>query len=204
MTGPEPVALTTQDWLDALAGNGVSLQVIGDGYSNMDWQWLQQWAGILAQQRPVGIRHWGEAEDMTYNLPIVLSGGDGPALTVWSASRTESTIADARERLDRFQGEANDPNAVLISLGQASEGEDVAAEMDALLDELPDVPVLLTIAPEGLYSPGVGDDLSSWAEENSARVALIDLRDTGIIDPSAEEWALTFHTTLTDSAEQEG
>ena len=150
------------------------------------------------------IRHWGEAADTTYNPPIVLSEGDGPELTVWSASRAGTTIAAARERLDRFQGEADAADAVLVSLGGSSKDEDVAAEMDAILDELPEVPVLVVIAPAGLYPAGVADALADWAPEHPDRVALIDLRDTAVADASAEAWALAFHATLTARVAQDG
>lgn len=200
----EPPVLTTVAWLDALGEDGAALQVIGDGYSNMVWQWLQQWAGILAEERPVDIRHWAEAEDVTYNAPIVLSEGDGPELTVWSASRAGTSIAGARERLGRFQDEAEPADAVLISLGGASDGEDVAAEMDALLGDLPEVPIMVVIAPEGLYPDGVADALADWAEDHTDRVVLIDLRETAVPDASAEAWAVAFHTMLTARVEQDG
>lgn len=201
---PAPTELTAADWVSALNGEGAALQVLGDGYGNMVWHWVQQWAEILGQERPVDIRHWGEAEDVTYNPPIVLSEGDGPALTVWSASRAESTIAAARERLDRFQDEADDADAVLVSLGGWSEEEDVAAEMDALLGELPEVPILVVIAPEGLYPTGVADDLSDWTQQHIDRVVLVDLRNTAVADASAEAWALAFHATLAARVAQDG
>lgn len=201
---PEPTEVTVADWTSALDGNGAALQVLGDGYSNLAWHWLQQWAGILGQERPVEIRHWGEAKDVTYNPPIVLSEDVGPALTVWSASRAGTTIAAARERLDRFQGEADDADAMLISLGESSESEDVAGEMDALLEALPEVPVLVVIAPEGLYPAGVADSLADWAGEQPERVVLVDLRETAVPEASAEAWAAAFHATLTARAAQDG
>lgn len=125
-------------------------------------------------------------------------------MTVWSASRAGTTIADAHERLARFQGEATEADAVLVSLGGSSEGEDVAAEMDALLDELPEVPILVVIAPEGLYPAAVADTLAGWAQEHTGRVVLIDLRETAVPEASAEAWATAFHATLNARAAQDG
>lgn len=189
--GPdEPVDVDA--WVEAWSGDDSHVLVIGDGYSHLPEQWVQRWAEAVGQQRPVSIRHWGEAEDRAFNEPIVLSEGESSRLTVWSASRAGTTIADATERLDRFDTASADPDAVLVSLGEGSGDEDVAAGLDALVAALPDVPVLVVVGPEGLYDDGVGDDLSAWAQENDDRVALADLRSGLAPDPTADEWAQAF------------
>jgi len=83
-----------------------------------------------------------------------------------------------------------------VSLGQDSEGEDVAASLDQLVGEIDDVPILLVIAPTGLYAPGVSDALLSWGQEHDDRVSVVDLRETAPADASAEEWAAAFAAAL--------
>ncbi|WP_134774404.1 hypothetical protein [Ornithinimicrobium flavum] len=195
---PEDDGATVEEWVAAWQEEA-NLLVVGDGYSNLTTQWVQQWATLVAQERPVQIRHWGEGEDRTFTAPIVLSEGEGPALRVWSASRGGTTIAQAADRLDRFDRVSADPAAILISLGMDSEEEDIASAMDELLDGLHDVPVLVAIAPEGLYEPGVADDLLTWAQDNEERVAVVDLRETGLVEPTAEEWALAFQEAISDA-----
>lgn len=191
-TGPpdsEPSGVA--EWVDAWADES-DLLVIGDGYSNLTTQWVQQWAALVGQERPVQIRHWGETEDRTFTEPIVLSEGEGPPLRVWSASRGGTTIAEAADRLERFDRASADPVAILVSLGMDSEGEDIGSAMDGLLAGLDDVPVLVAIAPEGLYEPGVADEIAAWAQDNGDRVAVLDLRESGLVEPTAEQWAQAF------------
>lgn len=97
----------------------------------------------------------GEALDEVFNDPIVLSETDGPALTIWSAARAGTTIADAADRFGTFAGLIDgDVDAVLVSLGMDSEDEDVAAALNRLLDEIDeDLPVLVLVGPEDLTSP---------------------------------------------------
>lgn len=197
---PAEAEATVTEWLAAWEDEA-DLLVIGDGYSNLTTQWVQEWAARVGRERPVQIRHWAEAEDRTFAGPIVLSEEDGPALRVWSASRGGTTIGDAIDRLERFDRAAPEPAAMLISLGMDSDDEDVPASMDELLAGLDDVPVLLTIAPEQLYPPGVADDLLAWADDNAERVAVVDLRESGLTEPTAEEWAQGFEQALADSSD---
>ncbi|MFB9733385.1 cobalamin B12-binding domain-containing protein [Ornithinimicrobium kibberense] len=186
---------TVRDWVDAWSDEA-DLLVIGDGYSNMPSQWVQLWGDEVGTDRPVTIHHWGEAQDVTFNDPIVLSEENGPQLTIWSASRDGTTIADAAERIDRFAEEAGGVDAVLISLGMDSEDEDVADSLDELLAEVDgvadDVPVLLAVAPPELYDAGVADDIVAWAEDNHDRVAVVEVGPAAPDNPTAEEWALAF------------
>lgn len=145
------------------------------------------------------IRPWGEGEDRTFAEAVMLSDEDGPPLRVWSASRAGTTIAEAAELLERFDRAAA-PAAALVSLGMDSGDEDVPEAMDELLAGLDDVPVLVTIAPEGLYPPGVADDLLARAQDNAERVAVLDLRESGLTDPPAEEWAQAFQQALGDES----
>ncbi|MGD8199119.1 hypothetical protein ACQE98_00475 [Ornithinimicrobium sp. W1679] len=200
--GAEPDdGATVQAWADAWADES-DLLVIGDGYSNMPTQWVQLWGDEVGNDRPVTIHHWGEAADVTFNDPIVLSEEPGPELTIWSASRDGTSIADAAERVDRFVDQAGDVDAVLVSLGMDSEDEDVAASLDTLLAEVDaideDLPVLVAVAPPELYGPSVADELLAWAEENADRVAVVDLSTVTSDDPTAEEWALAFDQIISN------
>ncbi len=191
--GPETgVEAWVQAWSD-----DADLLVVGDGFSNLPTQWVQLWAAAVGDDRPVEIRHWGEAADVSFNDPIELSTGDGPRLTVWSASRDGSTIHDAAERYGRFVEASTAPDAVLVSLGLDSGDEDVAEGLDQLVGEIDeDVPVLVAIAPEGLYDDGVGDAILAWAQEHADRVAVVDLRGATPDEASAEEWAEAFDAAL--------
>lgn len=183
-------------WVQALSDDGSDLMVVGDGHSNLEWQWLQEWASLVAAERPVEIRHWGEAENVAFNPAIVLSDVPGPSLTVWSASRAGTTIAQARELLPVFDRASSDPEAVLVSLGQGSGAEDVATELDALLEGLDDVPVLLVVAPGDSYPAGVADALAAWAVGQADRVHLVDLREAGLTDPTPAAWAQALQDAL--------
>lgn len=110
--------------------------------------------------------------------------------------RDGSSIADATERIDLFVAASTSPDAVLISLGGSSGSEDVAKQLDELLGQLPDVPVLVAAGPAELYSSGVADAIVTWAEDNSDRVALIDLREATSDNPTAEEWAVAFEQAV--------
>lgn len=193
---------SVQDWVDAWSEEA-DLLIVGDGYSNLPSQWVQLWGAQVAADRPVTIRHWGEAEDVTFNDPIVLSETDGPQLTMWNASREGTTVADAAERIDRFVEEAGgEVDAVLVSLGMDSGGEEIAASLDGLitaLDGVDDgVPVLVAIGPPGLYEPGVADGVTAWSEEKDDRVALLEVGPAASENPTAEEWAVAFQQLLDD------
>lgn len=191
---PDPRA-----WRDAWSGDA-DLLVVGDGFSHLPSQWLQLWAERVGDDRPVTIRYWGEAEDVAFNDPVVLSDGDGEPLTVWSASRGGSTIHDAAEDYQRFVDASTAPDAVLITMGLDSGEEDVAEGLDELVAQIDDedagVPVLLTIGPDGLYDEGVGDALRAWAEDHPDRVSVLDLRGEAPDGASAEQWATSFHVAL--------
>lgn len=187
-------------WVEAWAGPGSDLLVVGDGFSNLPTQWVQLWATVMSADRPVTIHHWGEAEDISFNPPILLSDRDGDALGVWSASRDGTTIADAAEHMERFLQAADTPEAVLVSLGQASAGEDIADGLDQLVGEIDEgVPVLVAIGPAGLYEAGVGDALLEWAQAHDDRVSVVDLRGEAPDTASAEQWADAFDAAITGS-----
>lgn len=195
-TGPRSTQPTVDEWVEAWSDEA-ELLVIGDGYSNLPTQWVQVWAGSLGDERPVQIHHWGEAEDVAFNDPIVLSDTGDEPLTVWSASRAGSTVEDAAERYDDFVDASAKPDAVLVSLGLSSADEDIKAGLDALVEEIDDdIPVLVLIGPEGLYEEGVGDAIQSWVEDNEDRVSVVDLRDVAPESPDAEQWARAFQRSL--------
>lgn len=166
----EPPAETEEaavaDWVEQWQGDDAHLLVVGDGYSNLPSQWVQEWGVLLGQDRPVAIHHWGEALDVVFNDPIVLSETDGPELTIWSAARAGTTIADAAA-LDQLLDE---------------------------IDE--DLPVLVLVGPEDLHEPGVRDATLDWAEDNAERVSVLDLRGVGPGEPIAVEWAEAFAEAL--------
>ena len=192
-------SMSVEAWVEALApGAEVDLLVVGDGYSNLPDQWVELWAEQRGDQdeRTVQFRHWGEAEDASFNDPLSLTPGDGPPLRVWSASRADTTVADAAARLPDFVASATDPDAVLLTLGRSSEDEDIPSALGDLADALPEVPVLLVIGPAGLYPDGVGDAFETWATEHPDEAAVVDLRDLAPESPSAEEWAQAFDEAL--------
>lgn len=194
VTSP-PAEAELDDWLAAVDGPA-DLLVIGDGYSNLPSHWLQQWGALLADDRKVVIRHWGEAADTSFNDPITLGTAKRNQLEIWSASRAGSSIDDAVQRLDRFLGDADGPEAVLITLGGSSGSEDVSAALDDLLEALPDVPVLLSVGPADYYAPGVGEDMATWGAKNAEQVVTVDLRDQTQGAPNAEQWARAFQSSL--------
>lgn len=196
----EGLEASVQEWVDAWSEEA-DLLVVGDGYSNLPSQWVQLWGAQVATGRPVTIRHWGEAEDVTFNDPIVLSETDGPQLTIWNASREGSTVADATARIKRFVEEAGgEVDAVLVSLGMDSGGEEIAASLDGLITALngidDGVPVLVAVGPPGLYEPGVADGVNAWSEEKDDRVALLEIGTEAPDEPTAEEWAMAFQQLL--------
>lgn len=192
-------APTAEDWQEAWSEDA-DLLVIGDGYSNLPSQWVQQWADRVGEDRPVKIRHWGEASDVEFNDPIVLSEEGGPSLTVWSAGRAGSTVQAAAERYDRFVDASTTPDAVLVTLGLSSADEDIAEGLDALVRQIAeDAPVLVLVGPEGLYEEGVSDAFATWAQDNDERVALLDLRDVAPENPTAEQWAVAFEDALDEA-----
>lgn len=188
---------TVEDWVAAWSGPGSGVLVIGDGFSNLRSQWIHQWAILLAAERPVQIEHWAEAEDVSFNEPDILSDGAGSELTVWNASRADTTIAEAAEHLQTFRAAAGEVDAVLVSLGRGSADEDVAASLDELVGALEaDLPVLLVIAPPGLTSTSTSDAILAWAQAHEDRVSVVDLRESAPEVASAEQWAAAFASAL--------
>ena len=189
-------------WVDAWSGPGSDLLVISDGFSHLPEQWVQQWALLTGTRdgRPVAIRHWGEVADVAFSEPVDLTSGDGPSLTVWSAGRYGTTIADAAEHVAAFDEASAGPDAVLLSLGQGSAGEDVPAGLDTLLTEIddtyPGIPVLVVIGPAGLYDAAVLDGIAAWAQDNAARVGAVDMRDLTTPEPTADQWAAAFASAV--------
>ena len=189
---------TLAGWRSAWSGDDANLLVIGDGYSNLESQWVQLWAARQAGDRPTAIRHWAERSDDSFNDPIELSEGSTSSLQVWSASRDGTTIDEAADRVEQFIDASVSPDAVLISLGGSSGDEDIAEELDRLLQRVPDVPVVVAAGPAELYEPGVADDIVAWAEDNTDRVSLVDLREATSENPTAEEWALAFDEAVNE------
>ncbi|WP_122263011.1 hypothetical protein [Ornithinimicrobium cerasi] len=199
-TAAPPVLPTVAGWLEALGDDDAHLLVLGDGYSNMPSQWVQLWGRLEGRERPVQIHHWGEAADRTFNDPIELSDVDGPELTIWSASRAGATVDSAVQRYDRFVGEADDVDAVLVTLGLSSTFEDVPGSLDALVGAIDDdLPVLVTVGPAGLFNRGVSDAIADWADENDDRVSLVDLRGEAPDLANAEQWATAFGRALDEA-----
>ncbi|GAA5163895.1 hypothetical protein [Ornithinimicrobium tianjinense] len=190
------------DWVDAWSGPDSDLLVVSDGFSHLPEQWVQQWALLTGTEggRPVAIHHWGEEQDVSFNEPLELTSGDGPGLTVWSGGRYGTTIADAADHVAAFAEASTGADAVLVSLGQGSPGEDVAAGLDALLAQIdatyPDTPVLVVVGPAGLYDAAVLDEMAAWTEDNADRVAAVDMRDLTDAGPTAEQWAAAFAAAL--------
>jgi hypothetical protein len=185
-------------WVEAMSDTDSDLLVVGDGYSALPQQWVQLWAGLEADDRPVTIRAWDTGTDSAFAEPVRLSDGEGPTLRVWNASVPDTTIGEAAGRFARFDDASSDQEAVLVSLGESSGGEDVPAELDALLEAMGDAPVLVVVGPSSLYDAGVGAAISAWAEEHDDRVAVVDLRDALGPEPTADEWAQAFAGALSE------
>ena len=114
-------AASVDAWADVVLGDDAAdLLVIGDGYSNLADQWLELWAERVAEggDRPVTIRHWAEADDVTFADPIQLAEGDD-GLSVWSASRGETTISDAAAPGWRAASAARTASATPTAAGQS-------------------------------------------------------------------------------------
>ncbi|WP_122263010.1 hypothetical protein [Ornithinimicrobium cerasi] len=199
-TGAQADDASVEGWIEAWSGPDADLLVVGDGYSALPEQWVQLWAGGEGTDRPVTIRTWNPTSDNGFADPVRLSEGEGPALRVWNASRPESTVADAAERFARFDDASTDADAVLVSLGQADAAEEVADELDTLLTEVGDLPVLVVVGPDNLYDDGVTDAIGGWAQDNSDRVALVDLSDGLGTQPTADEWAQAFAQALDEGS----
>lgn len=203
-TGPAPPAAglagPVADWVAAWQGEA-DLLVLGDGHANEDSEWVQAWGDLLGRDRPVTIRHWGEAADQTFNPPLTLAEGAGDPLRIWSGSRAASTIGSLTGLLPRMDAASADPDAILVALGSASVGEDVPAALDALLADLPpglgDAPVLVLVGPAGHYDPVVADALADWAAAATDRFALVDLRESAPEQADAQEWAQALQDALT-------
>lgn len=188
---------SVESWLQGWSGQDADLLVVGDGNGNLPSHWIQHWGNLVATDRPVTIRHWGEAADVRFNEPIVLSASEGPDLTIWSASRAGTTVADASARYDRFREAGTDADAVLISLGLGSERENVGQAMDELMEEIgDDVPVLLLVGPTGSMEAEVGEELAVWADANTDQVVTVDLRKVSLSRATAQEWARAFARIL--------
>ncbi len=176
--------------------------MIGDGSSNLRSQWIHLWGAELADDRPVQIHHWAEEEDVDFNGADVLSEGDGPLLTIWSASRHGTTVTAAADRTDDFFEAAGPIDAVLVSLGSDSEGtsDDMAEALEYLQSELDQsgegLPVLAVVAPRGLLSDEISDGILSWSQANEDRVSVMDLRASAPEGATAEQWAQAFDEAL--------
>ncbi|MCK0112766.1 hypothetical protein MWU75_11505 [Ornithinimicrobium sp. F0845] len=193
-------APTVGDWVSAWSTQDADLFVIGDGFSNLRSQWVHQWAGLVAAERPVQIHHWGEAADVSFNEADLISEGEGAQLTIWNASRADTTVSEAAGRTSEFLEAAGDVDAVMVSLGRESTPSGVAASLDQLVDEVgPDLPVLVVIGPPGLYGSDVADGILAWVEDHDERVSLVDLRESAPDEATAEEWAAAFQAALAGS-----
>lgn len=184
---PEETDLTLADAIAGAGGEAVSVLVLGDDTSNTRSEWVHVWGVLAAEERPVTVVHWDEAGDVSFTDPDVLSeSGDGSELTIWSASRTGADVAVTTERLDELLPE-DDIDAVMINLGVNDEADEVADDLDALLegirDEVGDVPV--GVVRQGPYggSSEVTGAIDTWTDDNDVTV----LDASGRLTP--ESWA---------------
>ena len=201
-TTAEPSSSSVASWARAL-DRADHLLVLADGRGNEESEWVQVWGTLLAADRPVTLRHWGEAQDRSFNPPTTLpeDGGEGRPLTIWSASRAASSIASVTELLPRIDSASADPDVLLVSLGAASAEEDVPDALDGLLAALPPglagVPVLVVVGPSGSGSEeDVDDAVATWAQEHADDVALVDLRESGAGDADPQGWAQALQEAL--------
>jgi lysophospholipase L1-like esterase len=162
--------------------------VLGDDSANLRSEWVHQWGEVLASQRAVTVVHWDETGDTSYVTPDVLSEeGDGPPLTIWSASRTGADLASVIGRLDLFMPEEGAPDLVVIDLGVNDAAELVPSQLDVLHAEVqeraPEVPMVIVRQGLGAVESEVDDEFATWARSHD--IPVWDAREA----QSAQEWA---------------
>lgn len=169
--------------------DAVSVAVLGDDTSSARDEWVQVWGQLVADQRPVRVVHWDEEGDVSFTEPDVLSeSGDGTPLTIWSTSRTGADVDVTTERLAELLPPEGDADAVIINLGTNDAPDEIAGDLDALLEavraEVGNVPVGLV--RQGL--PGASAETmeaaEAWAADQEG-VTVLDL--SGEVGP--ELWA---------------
>src|SRR5690606_12880372 len=123
----------------ALAGDDpVTIAVLGDSTSNERSEWGHLWAEMLAEDRPVTISHWNEADGTSYNGPDILSeDGEGSEVTIWSGSIAGATAASTAELLPGIVPER--PDFVIYNFGHNSTVDVVADHFDELHSGIKDV-----------------------------------------------------------------
>ncbi len=131
---------------------------LGDSTGNETWEWVYEWARLLAETRPVTVLSWDERTEDGYVGPRVLSqSGDGAGgpVVIYSGHRSGARVEYVVDRLDRLLPER--PDLVILNFGHNNSAEDVTDQLGEALAALrakagPDVPVVLT-----LQQPQQGD-----------------------------------------------
>lgn len=157
------------------SGDAVTISVLGDSTSNERSEWVHLWATALAEDRPVTISHWNEADGTSYNEPDVLSdGGDGGEVTIWSGSIAGATASSTAQLLPGIMPER--PDFVMYNFGHNSTVDVVADHFDELhgrvtdlYDEVPTI-VVLQNPQVGDANAQVREAVEAWAGDNGAGV----------------------------------
>jgi lysophospholipase L1-like esterase len=160
----------------ALAGDDpVTIAVLGDSTSNERSEWVHLWAEMLAEDRPVTISHWNEADGTSYNGPDILSeDGEGSEVTIWSGSVAGATAASTAELLPGIVPER--PDFVIYNFGHNSTVDVVADHFDELHSGIKDVygdlPTIVILQNPQLddANADVREAVEAWARANGADV----------------------------------
>ena len=126
----------------ALAGDGASVLVLGDGSGNDADEWVSVWAEQhLSIDRAVTYVAWNR-ETQSFDEPEQLAGS-GPAVTVWNASVRSPTLSNEPARLGKAW---NDQDAVLLSYGHRKHAGDIRPSMDAILAAVRELSATVPVA----------------------------------------------------------
>jgi lysophospholipase L1-like esterase len=154
-------------------GEDVTVAVLGDSTSNERSEWVHLWAETLAEDRPVSISHWNEADGAAYNEPDVLSeDGEAGAVTIWSGSQAGVAARFPVERLEAMVPE--EPGFVIFSYGHNNTLENIDGQLSelrsALTDEFGELPIICILQNPQLddQNADVREAVAAWAEENGA------------------------------------
>lgn len=135
---PEPLAAFSA----ALAGDGASVLVLGDGSGNDADEWVSVWAEQhLSSDRMVSYVSWNR-EAQAFDEPKQF-GVSGPAITVWNASVRSPTLSNEPARLGKAW---NDQDAVLLSYGHRKHPADIRPSMDAILAAVRELSATVPVA----------------------------------------------------------
>lgn len=124
---------------------GASVLVFGDGSGDEDDEWVSVWArDHLATGATVSYRAWDRA-NRQYGTASKY-GSTGPTLEIWNASVRSPDMGREPARVSQAW---QDADLVLLSYGHRRSPDEVAGQLDAVLDAIrakdTDVPIVVMI-----------------------------------------------------------